>query len=72
MKGTCPISPIGTQTPDAGGAPQLAGNTPPVDQHEMDRKAAHQLLPAILRLATRRLGASQGVAADAPSGPEEP
>ena len=41
--------------PDALDDREATRSALPSDQQEVDLKAAHQLLPAILRLATRRL-----------------
>ena len=71
MKDPCSIGPSGTQPAQAEEALPLTGNTPPVDQPEMDRRAAQQLLPTILRIATRRLGASEAAAADVPRDVED-
>ena len=65
MKETCSVTQDSTPAPDAEDAPDSTENAPPVDQHEVDTRAAQQLLPAIVRLATRRLGAPECEAAHA-------
>lgn len=65
MRDTCPISQNDAQASDGESVADVAATPPPADLNEMDVGVARQLLPAIVRLATRRLGAPEGEAAHA-------
>jgi len=59
VDGTAPLGARPTQAFTATDSQAATERTLPADQHELDVRVARLLLPAILRLATRRLGASQ-------------